>query len=301
MEKEERAGIEGEEDQRFNDFLAWERASRDTIDFKKIYVDITGDLIAGLLLSQIVYWYLPDKEGKTKLRVMKRGILCLAKTRFEWWDEIRFNPTQVDKGLKILRKKGIIRTKVHRFNGTPTIHIFLLKKTLLKLINKELKEPKKNPKLENTNFQISKLEYGNEQKLTSITETTTEITNRDYKDNVSEKIESLFKSFKIPKKDKAIWKALNNDNPEYLLRQLVYAYDKRKTIKQPVKFIQSALDHDYAFTDQAAAEKREQEWKGLKGDFTQLGFEKGIIENMDDVSSDNIERNRQRALMAARQ
>ena len=39
----------------FNDFLAWEKASRDSIDFKKIYVDVAGDLIAGLLLSQIIY------------------------------------------------------------------------------------------------------------------------------------------------------------------------------------------------------------------------------------------------------
>ena len=125
MTKDNADSMENQDTSQFNDFLAWEKASRDTIDFKKIYVDISGDLIAGLILSQIIYWFLPNKEGKTKLRVMKRGTLCLAKTRFEWWDEIRFKPTQVDKGLKILRKIGVIRTKIHRFNGTPTTHIFL--------------------------------------------------------------------------------------------------------------------------------------------------------------------------------
>jgi len=45
----------------FNEFLSWELTTRDTIDFKKIYVDIAGDLIAGLLLSQIIYWHLPSK------------------------------------------------------------------------------------------------------------------------------------------------------------------------------------------------------------------------------------------------
>ncbi len=302
MEKEERTEIEGEEDQRFNDFLAWEKASRDTIDFKKIYVDIAGDLIAGLLLSQIVYWYLPNKEGETKLRIFKRNRPCIAKARHEWWEELRLSPKQVDRALEILRKKRVIKTEIHRFNNAPTVHVFLMKKTLLNLINDKLTSTTKNPFLpkgKNTNSPKGKIDIP--QRVKTLTETTEKTTNRDYKNNVSEKIESLFKSFKIPGKDKAIWKALNNDDPEYLLRQLVYAYDKRETIKQPVKFIQSALAHDYAFTDQAAAEKREKEWQGLKGDFTQLGFEKETIENMGIVSPDNTERNRQRALMAARQ
>ncbi|GAJ09042.1 unnamed protein product, partial [marine sediment metagenome] len=79
------------EDRMFNDFLAWEKASRDTIDFKKIYVDITGDLIAGLLLSQIIYWHLPNKDGETKLRVIKKNRPCIAKARHDWWDEARIS------------------------------------------------------------------------------------------------------------------------------------------------------------------------------------------------------------------
>ena len=55
----------------FDQFLSWEAKSRDIIDFKKIYVDIADDLIAGLLLSQIIYWHLPNEHGKTKLRVQK--------------------------------------------------------------------------------------------------------------------------------------------------------------------------------------------------------------------------------------
>ena len=45
------------------EFIAWEQVSRDTIDVKRCYVDIAGDLVAGILLSQIVYWHLPDKDG----------------------------------------------------------------------------------------------------------------------------------------------------------------------------------------------------------------------------------------------
>ena len=56
----------------FNNFLAWRTNTRDTIDFKKIYVDMVGDLIAGLMLGRIIYWYLPDKE---ELCVKKTGTI----------------------------------------------------------------------------------------------------------------------------------------------------------------------------------------------------------------------------------
>ena len=42
----------------FDDFLKWEQSSRDTVDFKTVYVDMVGDLLAGLMLSQIVFWHL---------------------------------------------------------------------------------------------------------------------------------------------------------------------------------------------------------------------------------------------------
>ena len=277
----------------FNDFLLWESASRDTIDFKKVYVDIAGDLIAGLMLSQIIYWHLPDKEGKSKLKVKKNNKLCHAKTSFEWWDEIRFNPTQADKALSILRKKRILRTKIYRFNGTPTTHIFLLQKTFLTLINQQLKTPKENPKLEISNVQIRDRESPNQKSLTSLTESTTENT----KDNVSEKIESLFQSFSIPKRDRAVFRAVYKDDPGYLLRQLEYTYANRDTIIQADKFIQKALDCDYAYTDQAATENRDRDRQGQKDSFTK-GVEKGITTVIDIQSRDNVERNRQRALLA---
>lgn len=180
-----------EENQEFVDFLTWEKTSRDTIDFKKIYVDITGDLIAGLLLSQIIYWHLPNKEGKSKLRVFKKGKPCIAKSRFDWWEETRLNPTQVDKGLRVFREKGIARTEIYKFNGAPTTHIFLNEKKLLSLINKELKTPKENPKLENTNMEIRKQGHGNKKILRTLTETTSKITNIDKKiKDDSEKKES---------------------------------------------------------------------------------------------------------------
>lgn len=112
-------------------FLTWEQASRDTIDFKTIYVDMADDLIAGLLLSQIVYWYLPSKKGGSKLRVFKDGYYWIAKARHEWWDEIRVRPRQIDRATVILQQKGIIVTRLYRFNNAPTSHIRIDKEGFL--------------------------------------------------------------------------------------------------------------------------------------------------------------------------
>ena len=106
-------------------FLSWEKTTRDTIDFKCIYVDMAGDLVSGLLLSQIVYWNLPSQAGQTKLRVKKDGHLWLAKNRDDWWEEIRITPKQVDRAIKILSDKGLVVYENSLFAGkrTPFIRI----------------------------------------------------------------------------------------------------------------------------------------------------------------------------------
>jgi len=107
-------------------FLYWELASRDTIDFKKVYVDMADDLIGGLLLSQVVYWHLPNKEtGESRLRVNNHGYEWIAKARGDWFDEIRITPKQFDRAIKILENKDLVEVRVMKFNGNPTKHIRL--------------------------------------------------------------------------------------------------------------------------------------------------------------------------------
>lgn len=108
------------------EFLLWEQATRDCIDVKKIYVDMADDLVAGILLSQIVYWNLPDKEGKTKLRVKKDGQLWLVKGREDWWDECRINPRQFDTAFKKLLDQGLVEKKVFKFAGNTRVHIRII-------------------------------------------------------------------------------------------------------------------------------------------------------------------------------
>lgn len=113
-------------------FLKWEKMSRDAIDVKKCYIDIAGDLVAGILLSQIIYWFLPSNKGGTKLKVRNDGEYCLAKNRDDWWDECRITPKQYDRAVKVLRKKGLIKTKNSLFNNKRTPFIFLSWEKIMK-------------------------------------------------------------------------------------------------------------------------------------------------------------------------
>ncbi len=114
-------------------FLLWEAASRDTIDFKKIYVDMAEDLIAGLMLSQIIYWHLPDRDGQSRLRVERDDTLWLVKAQHEWWTECRLTPKQVRRARKVLEDRGLIVTTLFKYGGAPTTHIRIDWPVFLKL------------------------------------------------------------------------------------------------------------------------------------------------------------------------
>ena len=108
------------------EFLAWEAASRDTIDVKRIYIDIAGeDLVSGVLLSQLIYWHLPSKNGTSRTTVHKDGKTWLVKRREDWWDECRISAKQFDRASGQLIELGLIDVQRFRWNGAPTIHIYL--------------------------------------------------------------------------------------------------------------------------------------------------------------------------------
>lgn len=126
----------------FSDFLLWERSSYDTIDVKKTYIDMAQDLIAGIVLSQIIYWHLPSKNtDRTKLRIERDGHLWIARTRAEWWAECRTTIKQVERALSILRDLGIIETRIYKFKNNPTVHIRVIENEFLKAWDKAVKEP----------------------------------------------------------------------------------------------------------------------------------------------------------------
>jgi hypothetical protein len=108
----------------FDGFITWEQKTRDAIDFKKAYVDMTGDVLAGLVLSEIIYWYLPSKESeKNKLRVKRDGYNWIACRRSDWWERTRITPRQMDRIFTILAQQNIITKDVFKFGGVPMTHI----------------------------------------------------------------------------------------------------------------------------------------------------------------------------------
>lgn len=107
----------------FNFFLATEKASRDTIDLKKIYIDMAGSLLAGVLLSQIIYWHLPDNNGKSRLTILRDDHLWLAKKREDWWEECRITANEYDWAVTNLVKKGLVVKRVFKFEGNTVGHL----------------------------------------------------------------------------------------------------------------------------------------------------------------------------------
>lgn len=127
-------------------FLLWEYASRDTMDLKRCYIDLCGgDILEGLVLSEIIYWHLPAKDGTAKLRVEHESRMWIAVRRYEWWERARISPRQADRILESLEKSNLITKRVFKFNGDPTTHIALNWDAFLHQLEYWLNNPPKNP------------------------------------------------------------------------------------------------------------------------------------------------------------
>lgn len=87
------------------------------------YFDYFKDITVAIFLSQLHYWYMPDRNGKSKLRVQKNGKWYLVKSYLEWYNETRLSQKQVTRALTILRDSGVLEVTVMRFNGLTTNHI----------------------------------------------------------------------------------------------------------------------------------------------------------------------------------
>lgn len=159
-------------------FLAWESRTRDTIDFKTLYVDMADDLVAGLLLSQILYWHLPDEKGRARLRVEHDGHRWLAKRREQWWDECRLKPRQVDRALAILEDRRLVVTKTYRFDGSPTKHVRIDWRGFMKTFREHVwGNPKPEVRFnESVNSNLRSRNMDLPETVNSITESTSETT-----------------------------------------------------------------------------------------------------------------------------
>lgn len=106
-----------------SNFLLSERIDRDKLIVKKIYFDVAQDLVAGIVLNQIIFWHCPNDEGEIKLTVERDGYLWLRKKREDWWKECRVTPAQFDKACKHLESLDLIVTELFKWKGAPVKHI----------------------------------------------------------------------------------------------------------------------------------------------------------------------------------
>ena len=107
---------------------------------KPEFVAVAGDLAAGTLLSQIIYWNLPDKLGKSKLKVYRGGRAWIAKTSDEWCGECSLTEKQFRRVVRRLEAIGLIERDVMQFHGQPMTHISLNEDAVLSALHVHLSE-----------------------------------------------------------------------------------------------------------------------------------------------------------------
>ena len=77
---------------------------KETVDFCE------GSLESAILLEQLLYWTPRSNSG------------WIAKSHKEWKQEIHLSRHSIDKAANYLISKGIVTTKIKKFNGAPTKH-----------------------------------------------------------------------------------------------------------------------------------------------------------------------------------
>ena len=159
-----------------NEFLQLKAMEQQRVNFEMTYVDMTGDLISGLLLSQIVYWFTPDKNGKSKIRVTYKGRKALAKARNDWFNEIRINEKQYDKAIKILQDLKIVTVINSMFNSKRTPFIMLNDDVFLEMYRSKLMKSSVLPDWEHRYYQNSNTDIAD--LVTPLTEISTENTTK---------------------------------------------------------------------------------------------------------------------------
>jgi hypothetical protein len=108
----------------FEDYLRVEATGQRTVALKLVHIDMAGDLIAGVLLSQLVYWHSPNREtGEPRLSFERDGHRWLRKSYDEWHDECRLTVAQARRAVEKLLERGLVETHVWRHDGTPTLHL----------------------------------------------------------------------------------------------------------------------------------------------------------------------------------
>jgi hypothetical protein len=79
--------------------------SLEKICFSKCYLDLTGDLVAGMLLGKIIEY---QQENQSEIKISKEGEYWIAVDHAYWWNECRLSCFELNKKLDMLSQMGFI-------------------------------------------------------------------------------------------------------------------------------------------------------------------------------------------------
>lgn len=80
---------------------------------------LDGDHAAALLLSQLLWWHQPGKDGRPKVTYERNGSTWLLRPD-DGWQDCRLTQKQVRRIRSVLAGKGLIEHKRFKLNGAPT-------------------------------------------------------------------------------------------------------------------------------------------------------------------------------------
>lgn len=153
-------------------------ASERSVSVKLIWIDMAGDLAAGVLLSQIAYWHgFSGADDHSRLTVNRDGERWLVKGYGDWHDETRLSEKQARRGMDQLRSRDLVVTENHKWAGAPTLHIRLNMETIERWLSEHGGGKWKCPTGQNQT--PSRAEPGSAQQGGTIDRDYLESTNRD--------------------------------------------------------------------------------------------------------------------------
>ncbi|MBI5959073.1 MAG: hypothetical protein HY866_10085 [Chloroflexi bacterium] len=103
-------------------WLKSDATREDSIMLKRLYIDIFGNLVDGVLFSQIMYWHTPVKGGGPRLRIEREGHLWLAKNYDDWKEECRIPAGTARDSLRRMENLGIVIKRVWHFGQRKVPH-----------------------------------------------------------------------------------------------------------------------------------------------------------------------------------
>ena len=123
-------------------FLTRHQQKLEDLAVKRVYIDMAGELPAGTMLSRIVFWHSPDKQGRSRLPAERCGQQWLVRSREDWWQEARLVPREVDRCLARLRELGLIETRVWKSTReaggrpVPLLHVRIVPEVFMEVMGK---------------------------------------------------------------------------------------------------------------------------------------------------------------------